>query len=52
MISTLTLIKAINTSTPNPMHKKIKPRRQRRQEQRDRVKAAKLNQKKIDQLSA
>jgi hypothetical protein len=46
MTNTLILVKALDTSTPNPMHKKIKPRRQRRQEQRDRLKSSKLNQKK------
>jgi hypothetical protein len=52
MTNTILVIKALDTSTPNSMRKKVKSRRQRRQEQRDRVKAAKLNQKKIDRLSA
>lgn len=51
MTNTLMLVKALDTSTPHSRGEKPKPRRQRRQEQRDRVKAAKLKQKKIDQLS-
>ena len=43
MTNTLSLIKGLDASTPHSRGEKPKPRRLRRQEQRDRVKAAKLN---------
>jgi hypothetical protein len=49
---TLKLIRDLNTPTPRAFTQPLKSRRRRRQEERDRVKAAKLNQKKIDRLSA
>jgi hypothetical protein len=45
-------IQHLNKNTPKKKMERLKPRRQRRQEERDRVKASKLNQKKIDRLSA
>jgi hypothetical protein len=52
MTNPLELIRQINIPTPRKRNQPVKSRRLRRQEERDRVKAANLNQKKIDRLSA
>jgi hypothetical protein len=44
-------IKRIHSIQPKPKRHPLKPRRERREEQRDQLKASKLNQKKIDRLS-
>jgi hypothetical protein len=45
MTNTLSLVKALDTSTPRSKRKKLKPRRLRRQEERDRIKSATSNKK-------
>lgn len=45
MTNPLQLIYSLDTSTPQKRRQPLKSRRQRRQEDRDRVRAAKLNQK-------
>lgn len=45
-------IRRVDANTPKTKITFLKPRRVRRQEERDRVKADKLNQRKNDRLSA
>ena len=53
MTNPLKLIRALDDSPPvSPRIQPIKSRRERRQEEHDRVKAARFNQKKIGRLSA
>ncbi|MBW4549293.1 MAG: hypothetical protein KME25_33530 [Symplocastrum torsivum CPER-KK1] len=54
MTNPLTLVKKLDKPSvaAHPKRRQIKSRQQRRQEERDRVKANKLNRKKNDLLSA